>query len=52
MEDWEDELQDELGSVCEDFIEKGLTTRQIIACLGTLQFEYTANMGVIEFDEE
>lgn len=52
MEEWEDELQDELTLVCEDFIQKGLTTRQIIACLGTLSFEYTANMSVIELDEE
>lgn len=52
MEEWEDELQDKLNLICEDFIEKGLTTRQVIACLGTLAFEYTANMSVIEIEEE
>ena len=52
MEEWEDELQDELNSICEDFIEKGLTTRQIIGCLSTVKFEYTANMSVIELEEE
>jgi hypothetical protein len=52
MEDWEDELQEQLNEIVEKEIEKGFTVRQVCGVLDTLKFELIANMSVIEIEEE
>jgi hypothetical protein len=52
MEDWEDELQEQLNEIVEGEIEKGFTVRQVCGVLDTLKFELIANMSVIEVKEE
>lgn len=52
MEDWEDELQEQLNEIVEEEIEKGFTVRQVCGVLDTLKFELIANMSVIEVKEE
>ena len=51
MEEWEDELQNELNSILEDYEEKGITIRQIIGVLETLKYELISN-NLIVFEPE
>jgi hypothetical protein len=48
MEEWEDILQEELSNKCADYMEKGLTSRQIIGVLETLKAELLPNIIVVE----
>lgn len=48
MEEWEDELQEQLGEKVNEFLEKGLTIRQCVGVLETLKFELIGNIIVIE----
>lgn len=52
MEDWEDELQEQLCEIVDREIEKGFTVRQVCGVLDTLKFELIANLSVVEFEEE
>jgi hypothetical protein len=52
MEEWEDELQEQLNEIVQPEIEKGFTVRQVCGVLDTLKFELIANMSVIEIEEE
>jgi hypothetical protein len=52
MEEWEDELQEQLKEIVQPEIEKGFTVRQVCGVLDTLKFELIANMSVIEIEEE
>lgn len=48
MEEWEDLLQEELGDKVNEYLEKGLTTRQAIGVLETLKAEILPNIMVFE----
>lgn len=52
MEDWEDELQEQLNEIVDREIEKGFTVRQVCGVLETLKFELIANMSVIEIEKK
>jgi len=52
MEDWEDELQEQLNEIVQEEISKGFTVRQVCGVLDTLRFELIANMSVVEIEEE
>ena len=52
MEEWEDELQDKLEEVCNDFMERGLTQRQIFGVLYTLKCQMLPNIICIEGEED
>lgn len=49
MEEWEDELQEELMKKVNEYIEKGLTHRQIMGVLECMKMEL---MPLIEFEFE
>ena len=52
MEEWEDELQEQLNLIVEQEIDRGLTVRQVCGVFDTLKFELIANMSVVELEVE
>ena len=48
MEEWEDILHSELGEKCTEYLEKGLTLRQVIGVLETIKAELLPNIIVVE----
>jgi hypothetical protein len=52
MEDWEDELQEQLNELIQPEIQKGFTVRQVCGVLDTLKFELIYNLGAVEFTPE
>lgn len=48
MEEWEDILQEELNNKCTEYIEKGLTIRQVMGVLETLKAELLPNIIIVE----
>lgn len=52
MEEWEDELQDELSEKVEEFTDKGLTIRQVLGVLETLKCELISTIIVFDPEEE
>ena len=52
MEDWEDEIQEELNERVEEYLAKGLTIRQILGIFDTLRFELISNLIFIVKDED
>ena len=52
MEDWEDQISEEINLIIDHNMDRGMTARQMIGILSTIKFELIANMAVIESDLE
>lgn len=52
MEEWEDELQERLNEILEEYTDRGLTSRQVLGILETLKFEIIINLSEVEFEPE
>lgn len=52
MEEWEDLLQTELSEKLNEYLEKGLTNRQILGVLETLKMEILPHILIIGDEEE
>lgn len=48
MEEWEDNLQEELDAKINEYLDKGLTIRQTLGVLETIKFELIGNIIVFE----
>lgn len=52
MEEWEDALQSELGEKVAEYLDKGLTLRQVFGVLETLKAELLPQIMILEDDDE
>tara|TARA_B100000963_G_C22574893_1_gene647907 strand:- start:494 stop:658 length:165 start_codon:yes stop_codon:yes gene_type:complete len=52
MEEWEDALQTELGDKVAEYLDKGLTLRQVFGVLETLKAELLPSIMIIEGDDD
>ena len=48
MEDWEELLQSELSEKVNEYLDKGLTTRQVLGVLETLKAEILPQITIVE----
>lgn len=48
MEEWEDTLQEQLSNTVDEYLQKGLTVRQVIGVLETLKQEMMPQIMFIE----
>lgn len=52
MEEWEDELQARITDIIAEFVDRGITIRQVIGVLETTKGELLPHLMIIEDENE